>query len=99
VENKLGFNRQIFVWLGTNPGNDSLRLTHYLKSNYGVGWVEAANIAKIDNDKIIEITDGKNCISLNLNNENTELILKIDNVKTDKLIVRKENGNLNIYIL
>jgi PGF-pre-PGF domain-containing protein len=79
------------------PGNDSERLIDFLKSNYDVDWVETATIDKTDNGKKIKITAGKKSISLNLNNENTELNLKIDNGKTDKFIVKTENGKLNIY--
>jgi tryptophanyl-tRNA synthetase len=79
------------------PGNDSVKLTHFLKSNYDADWVETAKIAKTDNGKTITITDGKNVISLNLDNENTDLNLKFDNGKTDKFIVKTENGKLNIY--
>ena len=79
------------------PGNDSDRLTHYLMSNYDVDWIKTAKIAKIDNGKTISITAGKNFLSLNLNNENTELNLTIDNGKTDKFIVKTENDKLNIY--
>lgn len=79
------------------PGNDSERLIDFLKSNYYVDWVKTAKIVKIDNGKTINITDGKNFLSLNLNNENTELNLKFDNVKTYKFILKTENGKLIIY--
>jgi hypothetical protein len=86
----------LFSW-NEIPGNDSWRLTDFLKSNYDVDWVKTAEIAKIDNIKTIMITAGKNSLSLNLNNENTELNLIIDNGKPDKFIVKTENGKLNIY--
>lgn len=79
------------------PGNDSIKLTNYLKSIYDVDWVKTAKISKIDNDKTVIITDGKNRLSLTLNNENTELNLKIGNDKTDEFFVKTENGKKNIY--
>jgi len=75
----------------------SVIFTNFLKSNYDVDWAKKAKIAETDNGKTIIITDGKNVLSLNLNNENTELNIKIDNGKTDKFIVKTENGNKNIY--
>jgi len=78
------------------PGNDSKRLIEFLKHNYGLDWDKTAKIDKIDNGKTIFITDGKKFISLDLNNEKTELILKIDNV-IDNFIVKTENGKRKIY--
>jgi transposase len=89
-------NEYLFSWKEI-PGNDSERLTDFLKSNYDVDWVKTAKIAKTDDDKTIMIIAGEKFISLNLSNENTELDLKIDNGKTDKFIVKTENDKLNIY--
>ena len=60
------------------PGNDSGRCIDVLKSNYHVDWIKTAKIDKTDNGKTIMITAGIKFLSLNLNNENTELNLKID---------------------
>ncbi len=79
------------------PGKDSVRFTDFLKSKYDLEWVKTAKIAKNDDGKTIMITAGKNFISLNLNNDNTELNLRIDNDKTDKFIMKTEKGKLNIY--
>ena len=89
-------NEYLFSWKEI-PGNDSERLTDFLKSNYDVDWVKTAKIAKTDDDKTIMIIAGEKLISLNLSNENTELDIKIDNGKTDKFIVKTENDKLNIY--
>lgn len=93
---KAGIDNPLFSW-NKIPGNDSGRLTDYLKLNYDVDWVKTAKIAKTDNDKTIMITAGKNFLSLKLNNDNTELNLQIDNGKTDKFIVKTKKGKLNIY--
>lgn len=77
--------------------NDNARLTDFLTSNYDVGWLKTAKIAKTVNAKTIKLTDGKNVISLNLYNENTELNIIVDNDKTGKFIVKNEKGKLNIY--
>ncbi|MDD1744971.1 MAG: IS1634 family transposase, partial [Candidatus Methanoperedens sp.] len=89
-------NEYLFSWKEI-PGNDSERLTDFLKSNYDVDWVKTAKIAKTDDDKTIMIIAGEKLISLNLSSENTELDIKIDNGKTDKFIVKTENDKLNIY--
>lgn len=86
----------LFSW-GDIQGNDRRRLTDFLKSKYDLEWVKAAKIAKTNNGKTIMITAGKNFLSLNLNNENTEMNLKIDSGKTDKFVVKTENNKLNIY--
>jgi hypothetical protein len=86
----------LFSWKEI-PGNDSLRLTDFLKSNYDLDWVKTAKIAKTNNGKTIMITAEKHSLSLNLNNKNTELNLIIDKDKTYKFIAETENGKLNIY--
>lgn len=86
----------LFSW-DEITGNDSGKLIDFLKSNYDVDWVKTDKITKTNNSKTITITAGKNVISLNLNDKNTELNLEIDNVKTDKFIVKTEKGKLNIY--
>ncbi len=77
--------------------NDIVNLTHDLEFNYDADWIKTAEITKTANDKTIMITAGEKFFSLNLNNENTELNLKIDNGKTDTFIVKTENGKPNIY--
>lgn len=88
--------KYLFNW-DEIPGNDSLRLTEYLKKNYRVDWIKTAKIEKIDDGKTIIVTDEKKTISLNLNKEETEVNLRIDDGNTDKFIVKKKNDKLNIY--
>ncbi len=90
-------SKYLFSWEEI-PGNDSRKLTDFLKSNHDVDWVKTDGIAKTDNGKTIMITAGENFLSLNLNNEKTELNLIIDNVKIDEFLVKTENGKLNIYV-
>lgn len=87
----------LFSWKDI-PGNDSEILTDFLKSNYDVDWIKKAKMVKTDHGKTIRITAGNKSLSMVLNNKNTELNLIIENVKTDKFIVKTENGKLNIYI-
>jgi hypothetical protein len=85
----------IFNWENV-PGKDNGRLIEFLEQKYGVDWVRTAKIEKIGNDEIRIATD-KNFLSLILNNQKTNVILKINNVRTDEFSVKIENGNVNIY--
>lgn len=96
MDHKL-LDEYLFSWEEI-PGLDNVKLTDFLKLNYGVDWVKTAKIEKTNNDKTIMITYRKHFISLNLNNENTELNLKIDTDKTDNFNVKTENGKLEIYL-
>ena len=86
----------LFSW-DNIPGNDNLRLIEFLKQNFGIDWVKTAKIEKIDNGKTIKVSTQKNYLLLKLNNEQTEVNLEIDDVRTDKFVVKIENSKLNIY--
>lgn len=87
----------LFSWADIQ-GNYTETPIYILKQIYGLEWTNAANIAKTNNDKTIMITAGEHFLSLNLNNENTEINLEIDDGKTDKFIVRTKNDNMYLYI-
>jgi len=78
-------------------GNDSEKLIEFLKQKFGIDWVKKAKIEKIDYCKTIRVTAGKNFLSLRLNNEGTKKNKEIDDGRIDELIVKKDNGRLNIY--
>lgn len=82
------------------PGNDSGRLIEFLEKQYGIGlpkFGKSANIEKIENNRAIRVITGVNTVILRLNDENTEVNLKIDDGRTDELDARMENGKVNIY--
>ena len=79
----------LFSWEDIQ-GNDRNTLTNFLKSKYDLEWVKEAKIAKTNNGKTIILTAGENNLSMNLNDENTEMNLEIDFAKTDKFIVKSE---------
>ncbi|RZB31422.1 MAG: hypothetical protein AEth_00752 [Candidatus Argoarchaeum ethanivorans] len=85
----------LFSW-DEIPGNDNIRLIEYLKEKFGIDWVNTAKIEKID-DITIKLHFEKNYLSLKLNNKKTKLNMKIDDGRKDKLIVKVDNGMLNIY--
>ena len=79
------------------PRNDSVKLIGVLKQKFGIDWVKTAEIEKIDNGNTIKLSTEINYISLNLNQEKTEVIFKIDDGRIDKFIAKMEYGKLNIY--
>jgi len=86
----------IFSW-GEIPGNDSKRLIEFLVQKFDIDWVKTAKIEKIENGKIIRLIDENNFILLKLNTDETNVKLEINDGRTYKLIVKKENNKLNIY--
>ncbi|MCD4727929.1 MAG: hypothetical protein K8R46_09725, partial [Pirellulales bacterium] len=66
--------------------------------NFNVEWIKAAKIIKNEDGKTINITNDTNFISLTLNNEKNNINIEIDDGRTDKFIVKTENGELNIYV-
>ncbi|KAB2948279.1 MAG: Patatin-like phospholipase [Candidatus Methanoperedens nitroreducens] len=86
----------LFSW-DEIPGNDSVRLIDFLKKNYNIDWLKTAKIEKIDDNKTIRASVEGNYLSLSLNNEKNKANLKIDDVRTDEFIAKKEDdGTLNI---
>ncbi len=85
----------LFSWDNV-PGKDNGKLIEYLEQKYGVDWVRTSKIEKINNNEIRVATE-KNFLSLSLNNENTKVTLKINDVRTDEFIVKIENSKINIY--
>lgn len=86
----------LFSW-DEIPGNDSVRLIDFLKKNYNIDWLKTAKIEKIDDNKTIRASVEGNYLSLSLNNEKNKVNLKIDGVRTDEFIAKKEDdGTLNI---
>ena len=86
----------LFSWNDV-PGNDNVKLKEYLKKIFGAGWVESAKIEKSDDKMTINLTSEFNCISLELNEEETKISLEINDVRTVELNARTENSKLNIY--
>ncbi len=85
----------IFNW-DEIPGNDNGRLIEFLTQAFGIDWVKTAKIEKSDN-KTIKVSSERNHLSLELNDAQTKVNLKIDDGRTDEFIAKRENGKLNIY--
>jgi len=85
----------VFNWENV-PGKDDGKLKEFLEQKYGVDWVRSAKIEKIGNNEIKMFTE-KNVLLLTLNNENTKVILSINNIKTDEFVAKTENNKVNVY--
>ncbi len=86
----------LFSWDDV-PGNDTGRLMRFLIQNFNVDWVITAKIEKNEDDKVINISDGKKSISLKLDNEKLKVKLTINDGRTTEYDVKTENSKLNIY--
>ncbi|MCD4736932.1 MAG: hypothetical protein K8R53_12885, partial [Bacteroidales bacterium] len=86
----------LFSW-NDIPGNDNKRLIGFLKKRFDIKWADNAIIEKCDNDKTIRLSFKHNFLSLELNDDKTKVILKIDDGRTDEFIAKTENDKLNIY--
>lgn len=86
----------VFSWAKI-PGTDDKRLKEFIGKKYHIDWVSTAEIVKSEDDKAISITKEDKTLSLTYNSEDHEVILKINNIETDKFIAKEENGELNIY--
>jgi len=86
----------LFSW-NDIPGKDNNRLIGFLKKRFDIEWVDNAKIKKIDDDNTIRLYFKNNFLTLKLNDDETKVILKIDDVRTDEFIAKTEKDKLNIY--
>ena len=86
----------LFSWENI-PGIDDKKLKKFLMQNFNIEWINTEKINISNDGTTIKVTDGTNFLSLMLNNEKTNVNLEIDDVRTDKFIVKTENSKLNIY--
>lgn len=86
----------LFSW-DEIPGKKSEKLFEYLKKNYGIDWLGSAKIDKLDDGKIIKIYTEKNTLSLKRDGKNPEVVLEIDDGRTDTLYSNSDKDRLMIY--
>ena len=79
------------------PINGNKKLREFLIQKFSTEWVKAAKIMKYNSDMVIGVTNEPNFLSLTLNDEKTNVDLEIDDGRTYEFIVKKQNGELNIY--
>ena len=78
------------------PGDDNDKLKKYLKNKIDVVLVGNAKITKSDDGKTIRIFKDENSAEITIDEEKEKATLKISDVRTHDLKVKKENGKLNI---
>ena len=86
----------VFRW-GEVPGNDDEILREFLTKKFGYDWVESANIEKTDSGNTIEVSTQEDSLILCLNDEKTEVILKIEGVRTYEFMAKMKKSELTIY--
>ncbi len=87
----------LFCWDDV-PGSGNKGLKKFLKN---IDWVKKARIDKVDDDKTIKVSKSikgsTNFILLTINDEKSKVNVKFSDSKTEELVVKKEDGKLNIY--
>ncbi len=96
LEAKKYFTKDLFSW-DEILSNDNRRFIEFLNHNFGIDWAKKAKIEKFDDGNTIRLSNGKNFLSLKLNEEKDNVSIKIDDGRLDEFIVKTENGKLKIY--
>jgi len=93
-----GEGRCLFSWDNVTE-SDSEKLKKYLIDEFEIKWVKNAEIIKRDNDdgKTIHIFKDENLVEIRIDKKEKKALLITSNLITHDLIVKKENGELNIY--
>lgn len=86
----------VFSW-DEVPGRDNEKILEFLRVNFNIIWSKKSKIEKIENGRVIKISNKDKFILLEINDKNTEVNLKIDEDRSIKLIPKMENKTLNIY--
>lgn len=86
----------VFSWQKI-PGIDDAKLRKFLSRTFDIDWINIARIIKSKDDKTIDISINDKALSLTINNEESEVILKIGNVRKYSFVAKKENDELKIY--
>ncbi len=87
---------RLFAWENL-PGTDDQRLRDFLRKVYNINLGVSEKIVKSGDSKSILIPNGDKTLSLTLEREDSRVILKIDDIRTDCLLAKKENDELSIY--
>jgi hypothetical protein len=86
----------LFSWDNV-PGNDSEILLRFLRDYLTIGWAEKAEIRKSDDGKTIRIFKDENSAEIMIEEQKENATLKIRDGITLDLIIKREDGKLNIY--
>ena len=92
--NAIRDQKYFFSWSQIQKGK-SAGLIDFLK-DYGITWAESAKIEKLSDNAIKVYTD-KDHLTMELNDRQTEAVMKTDDSKVARLMVKTEKGELIIY--
>jgi len=95
--------KYVFSWEKIPEIDDeNERLRTFLRKKYDLDWINTASFDKSEDGKTINISandSSNNSLSLALNNNESEAILKINEIVTDTISTKKKDGELEIYRL
>ena len=92
------FEGRVYLFNWDNiPGNESKRFIESLEKDLQINWVRKATIEKVDDNKTIKVTDGKNLITLKHNRGEKKVIREFPGGKPYNYILKEEFGELNLY--
>ncbi|MFZ3167938.1 MAG: hypothetical protein WA130_10020 [Candidatus Methanoperedens sp.] len=86
----------LFSWNDV-PGKDEENLIELLNKKFGISWAKTAKIEKTDDGRTIIVSTGKNSLSLELNDKENKVTLKIEDHTYEKFLIKEENNKINIY--
>ncbi len=86
---------KVFLFNWNSVTEDGSNLKEFLTYKFNATWIASAKIERSEDGKTLRLVNGENTASLELVNEST-VNLKFEN-KTCKLIVKRENNELNVY--
>jgi len=91
------FSRYLFSWDNV-PGNNNERLLRYLTDDHKIDWTEGTEIRKSDDNKTIRIVKDEHSVEVMIDEKEEKATLKISEGEIRDLNVKKEKGELNIYL-
>ncbi len=86
----------LFGW-NNIPGKDNQRLKRFLKNDFGIEWVEGAEIKKTPDNRTIHIFNKQNSAKIMFDKNKEKAALKINEVQTSDLLVKEDNSEFYIY--
>lgn len=88
----------VFSWKDLT-GKDKTKLLRFLKTNYNLNWVESATVEWYGDGRSIIVSLDTKYLLLRLSPENNRISIESGKDLIDSLVVRNENGFLNIYAI
>ena len=88
------YGKYLFTWDDFSHKRDKLK--EFLKQDHKIDWVENASFKTIDY-ATIKVYSEDNILLLELNDEKTEVGLKINDDKRNDLITKTEKNKLDVY--